>query len=181
MTPTPTQAPPAPVAQRLEPTPEAQPEAEEGSGLTAQGAQDLAVARRLASATGAARDTLICEVERQTNQDVTFAGLQRNASRYTGELAAFTGRVLEIQDIPGGRGSFLRVGVNSALTNVLAVITHLPPADSVVANRRVRVYGRMAGSYSYTSQAGWNITIPRMDAVAVLLTIDAPSCPRPRE
>lgn len=148
--------------------------------LTNQGARDLVIARRLALATGAQRDALVCEVERQANRDVTFAGLQRNANRFSGELAVFTGRVLEIQDIPGGTGSFLRLGLNSSMTNVLAVITHLPPADNVVTDRRIRVYGRMAGSYSYTSQAGWNITIPRMDAVLALRTDDAPSCPAPR-
>jgi hypothetical protein len=86
--------------------------------------------------------------------------------------------VLEIQDIPNDGGTFLRLGLDSWGQRVIAVFTYVTPPDTVVRGRRVKVYGRMANTFAYTSQAGWNISIPRMNAVAVVSDSLAPRCAR---
>ena len=62
--------------------------------------------------------------------------------------------------------------------DVLAVFTYVQPDEAVVSGRRVRVYGRLMDTFSYQSQAGWNLTIPRMNAVAVVLDSAVPRRPR---
>lgn len=139
---------------------------------------DAIDALRISRMSDAERASALCVVERQANPDITFAALERNAARFDTQVAVFRGKVLEIQDIPNDGGSFLRLGLDSYGQRVIAVFTYLTPPDTVVRGRRVKVYGRMANTYSYTSQAGWNITIPRLNAVAVVGDADAPRCPR---
>lgn len=131
------------------------------------------LAHRLAGLSGEELVGELWNIEGQTDSSVTFAGLQRNAERFTGRPVLFRGTVLEINDIPTG-GSFLRLGVGHYGADAIAVFTYETPPETVVARSRVRVYGRMAGSYSYTSQAGWNITVPRLHAVAVVRDADVP-------
>jgi hypothetical protein len=41
-------------------------------------------------------------------------------------------------------------------------------ATDFVEKDQVYVVGTLTGNYSYTSEAGWNITIPAIDAQAIL-------------
>lgn len=128
----------------------------------------VARSARIAAMTGEELVGTLWEIEQRADPSVTYAMLERNADRYAGRGVVFTGEVLEIQDIPDEPGSFLRVGVGSDGAHPLAVVTLARPPDDVVRGRRVRVYGLLNGTFSYRSQAGWEITIPRLTAVAVV-------------
>lgn len=158
-------------------TPTTPPAPTETPRVVAPTESDVAVAQRLAGLAGPDLATALCRVEQQANPEITFAALERNAARFDTQVGVFRGKVLEIQDIPNESGSFLRLGLDSWGQRVIAVITYVRPPDTVVRGRRVKVYGRMANTFAYTSQAGWNITIPRMNAVAVVRDTDAPRCP----
>lgn len=141
------------------PTPEPDPAQARIAAFTAR-------ARQLQSLNGRALAAELSTFE-QTADPVTYAMLKRNADRFRGRNAVFSGRVLEIQDTPDG-GAFLRLGMGEYGENVLAVVAAVQPSESVVERSRVRVYGTLAGSYTYRSQAGWTITIPSLLAVAVV-------------
>jgi hypothetical protein len=141
---------------------------------------DGQVAARIAALSGEELVGALWDLESRVGAPVTFAQLERNADRYTGTPAIFTGEVLEIQDVPDSTGSFLRVGLNYESTRVLAVFALAAPGDDVVRGRRVRVYGTLAGTFSYHSQAGWDITIPRINALAVVRDSVPRRAARPR-
>lgn len=97
--------------------------------------------------------------------DISYAQLERNAETYRYRKAVFSGRVLEIRDLPGG--SFVRLATRG-YDDIIWVEPLRPPSETIVADSRVRVYGYMFGTHSYRSQAGWEITLPQMAAVAVI-------------
>ncbi len=99
--------------------------------------------------------------------DVPYSLLQRSPTAHFGERAVFSGRVLEIHDLPGG-GTYLRLGTGSYGSDPLWIETFERPADDVLADTRVRAYGYLSGPHTYTSEAGWEITIPSMLGVAVV-------------
>jgi len=137
---------------------------------SARPTNDQLVARNIASMSGEQLVGALWDLERTTVDQPTFAQLERNADRYSGRRAIFSGEVLEIQDIPHESGSFLRVGIDDYGQRVLAVFTYERPSDEVTRGHRVRAYGALAGSFTYESQARYEITIPRLNAVAVVLT-----------
>lgn len=103
--------------------------------------------------------------------DVSYASLERNPTAHFGERVVFSGRVLEIRDLPEG-GAFLRLGTGSYGSDPLWIETFERPSEEIVTDRRVRAYGYLAGPHTYTSEAGWNITIPSMLGVAVVRRTD---------
>lgn len=107
-------------------------------------------------------------LEQRSDRSVTHAALERSPTRFIGSLVVFSGKILEIQDIPNQDGSFLRLGLDDYGTKVLAVFALVRPADGIVRGSRIRVYGTIDAPFSYQSQAGWNITIPRVNALAVV-------------
>lgn len=90
----------------------------------------------------------------------------------------FTGRVLEIRDLPEG-GSFMRIGMDRYGLRALAVFALLRPGDDVVRDARVSAYGFAGGEFTYTSTMGATLTIPRVNATAVVLERNVYH-PRPR-
>lgn len=137
-----------------------------------QAVQFTLAARRLNALEGNALSRELWAFE-QSADPVTYAMMKRNADRFRGRRAVFSGRVLEIQDTQDG-GSFIRLGMSEYGDEVLAVMTVVQPSENIVERSRVRVYGILSGSYTYQSQAGWTITIPSMVAVSVV----ASSTPR---
>lgn len=97
----------------------------------------------------------------------TYAMLERNADAHVGELAVFTGRVAEIHDTENG--SMLRVSTGPYGSDVLWVESCWADAH-LVTDSRVRIYGYLSGAHTYTTQAGWTMTIPSMLAVAAVPT-----------
>lgn len=162
----PSASPPSPPPVPAQPV-RAQPAPESGQTI-------LSMARLIAGQSGAQRNQSLCSIEASANRSITGAALARNANRFDGQTIVFSGEVFEVQDDPSG-GTFLRVGMGGA-SHINAVLAPLSPPDTVLAGARVRVWGQLAGTFSYTSQAGWQITIPKVIAYAVLPRRDAPEC-----
>jgi hypothetical protein len=126
------------------------------------------IAARVAAMTGEQLIGALWAIEAQCAGQPTYAQLERGTARWNGRGAIFTGEVLQIQDTDDGHGAFIRLGVGDSSQRVVAVFTYLPPPDDIVRGRRVRVYGSLAGDFTYASQANWQITIPRLNAVAIV-------------
>lgn len=123
-------------------------------------------ARHIASLEG---DALIAELEdfAARSSEATYPMLERNADAWIGEPAVFSGTIAQIQDEPGV--TIIRLATASYGQRIVWVETapSCVPDRTLVANARVRVYGYLAGNHTYESQAGWNITLPALVAVAV--------------
>jgi hypothetical protein len=95
------------------------------------------------------------------NHIITYAHLKKNADRYRGEVWRFRGRIAEISE--GAAGTVARITVDD---DAVMWVEAAFQTDFVEGNR-VDVLGMLVGSKSYTSQAGWNITIPALTAFAI--------------
>ena len=92
----------------------------------------------------------------------SFASLSRGTDAHIGERACYRGTVEEIHDVDAG--AELRLALRAYGQDVIYVFTGNRPAESVVARSRVLVCGIHMGSFTYTSQAGWEITLPLLGA-----------------
>lgn len=138
---------------------------------------DAVIAGRIARAQGDARDRDLCAIEAQSDASVTYGLLERDPDRFAGRLWTFAARTIQVQEVPG-MGTFLLVTLDRYGGQIVSVGAYQPPSDSVVADRRVRVYGRLAGTYTYTGRDGNERTVPKVLAVAVLAREEAPRCAR---
>lgn len=141
---------------------------------------DQGVAARIAQMGGAQRDAALCAIENQADHDLTFRLLERNPDRFLGHLWVFTGRAIQVEDVPGERGSFMLITLDGYGSKIVSVFTFSRPGDEIVADRRVRVYGRIAGTFSYETRDRQDREVPKVLGVAVLRPDDAPHCPRVR-
>lgn len=153
--------PPAPIVAEHTPPPEPDPLTPDQLTLVAWALES----RALAALEG---DALIAELEDWAVEavDVSYAQLERNAEDHRHERAVFRGRILEIRDTSDG-GTYMRLATRG-YHNVLWVETPIAPDSALVERSRVRVYGYLMGMKGYQSQAGWQLTIPQMAAVAVV-------------
>lgn len=108
------------------------------------------------------------ETLRRVNREITIEKLKKNASRYTGDVWAFSGRVLQIFEEGNATGA--RIGTGS--WDAEAVWVEASFTTEFVEDNRVFVVGTLQGTHSYTSQAGWEITIPKLTAVAIVKPAD---------
>lgn len=122
-------------------------------------------------------DEELCSWESGSDRTIRFALLERNQYRFNHRQWTVSGRAIQVQDTADG-GTFLLVTLDSDLSQIIAVFTYRRPADSVVSNRRVRIYGRVAGTYTYETQGGQERTVPRVNAVHVMLHEASPDCSR---
>lgn len=141
-------------------------------------AADRDTARRIAAMDVANRDAALCAVEAQSDATITFGLLDRDPRRFDASLWTFRGRAIQVEDLPDLNATFILVSLDSYASQIVAVGTYVRPPDNVVADRRVRVYGRIAGTYTYTTRNGQERTVPRVLAVGVLHQDDAPRCRR---
>ena len=93
------------------------------------------------------------------------------SGEYEGTPVQFEGMVLQVltSDQADARGAFtvLRVAIKGALDDVVYVATFLPAGETSVAEgNSVRVRGVARGLYTYDSEGGNRVTLPRVgDAV----------------
>jgi hypothetical protein len=100
----------------------------------------------------------------QANSKITYELLKKNADKYAGEPWFFTGRILEIFEQGGHTES--RISLDSWGSKPIWIAGDF--TTDFVEKNQVFVVGYLAGNYSYTSQAGWKITIPALAARAIL-------------
>ncbi len=95
---------------------------------------------------------------------ITYEQLNKNADRYAGKPWAFTGKIIQIQEGPSSTTA--RISLDGWGSKVIYVKGDF--TTDFVENNQAYVVGYLAGNYSYTSQAGWQITIPALAARAIL-------------
>jgi hypothetical protein len=98
------------------------------------------------------------------NKSITYAHLKKNADKYVGKPWRLYGRILEIEEGHGKTAG--RISLSDYADSVL-YFEYAGETD-FVQNNLVELVGLLAGNYTYTSQAGWNISIPAIAAGAIV-------------
>jgi len=114
---------------------------------------------------------------RASSVEVPYGSLERGADTYAGQQVIFRGRVVEIHDRPNG-GSWMRIATRGSYANIYWVESLVRAPPSVTARASVLVVGKLAGTFTYQSQSGWNITLPAALAYAVIPASEASSAER---
>ncbi len=95
---------------------------------------------------------------------VEYRKLNKNPDTYIGERLRFTGEVIQIMEDSSGTVMRLAVTEGSYGYDYNDVVwAYCPGTVDIYEEDVIRVWGECTGSYSYTSQAGWEITIPGME------------------
>ncbi|MCU6602733.1 cell envelope integrity protein TolA [Peribacillus frigoritolerans] len=101
-------------------------------------------------------------------QTIRYAQMIKNPDRYAGEYVKYRGEIVQIQE--GDDMTVIRLAVTqeSYGWNPNEVIwVEVEGYTDFVDEDIVTVYGTVVGKHSYTSQAGWEITVPAMLADTV--------------
>ena len=102
------------------------------------------------------------EAERKANaQPIPYAQLKKNPDRYAYEYVKYTGEIIQI--LEGDNITNIRLAVTKTSYGYdfsdIVFIEYVGYTDFVDGDV-VTVYGYVYGSYTYESQAGYNITLP---------------------
>ena len=108
--------------------------------------------------------TALSDLQKQATT-VSYKQLEKDPASYNGDVAIFTGQVLEIEQ--NGTDGIIRLSVTNegdgfwSPNDALYIAYHTP--TPVVDNDIVTITGTLTGSQTYTSQANFHITLPSMD------------------
>lgn len=92
---------------------------------------------------------------------IEYAQLKKNPDRHADEYVKYTGQILQILEDENYTNIRLAVTKDEYGYNYDDVIfIEYPGITEFVEEDEVTVYGTIYGSYTYTSQAGWDISIP---------------------
>jgi len=100
---------------------------------------------------------------------ISFATLNKDPDSFNGTDAEFTGQIVEIQE-SNGQG-IIRLAVTKdpvlgwSFSDIIWV--NYTGHNNFVKDDVVTVYGVLQGSYTYTSQANFQITLPSMEACSI--------------
>lgn len=106
------------------------------------------------------------EAERQKyERTIDFAHLNKNADKYAGEPYKFYGQIVQIME--SGNYTTIRMSVTQTSygwspSDIIYV--EYDGTTDFVEDDVITVYGTVFGSHSYTSQAGYNISLPAVIA-----------------
>lgn len=119
------------------------------------GSQDISIERTLSAAE-----------KRASAKTISFAQLNKNPNKYDGDYVKYTGKILQISE--GLFKTSIRLSVTKSSygwysANDVIWVEYIG-STNFVEEDIVTVYGEITGTHSYTSIAGWKITIPSMDA-----------------
>ncbi|MCW1929525.1 hypothetical protein [Bhargavaea beijingensis] len=102
-------------------------------------------------------------------ETIPFKELEKNPSKYEGTPVSFTGTVLQIQEVEKDVidvDTVLRLAVNGNVDQVVYVTYNSSfGMEGVVSEDVITVYGEITGATTYESIAGYEITIPSMEAL----------------
>ncbi|SCA96769.1 Uncharacterized protein BWINRA5_00084 [Bacillus mycoides] len=108
------------------------------------------------------------EEKKKLAKELSYAELKKNPNGHKGEMVKYTGEIVQI--IESGGSTDIRLAVTKRSygynTNDIVYVTFDKPTEFVEKDI-VTVTGNIEGSYSYTSQAGWNISLPLMKAIDI--------------
>ncbi len=127
------------------------------------------------SAPTAATDTQaqsVCPADLVTfktqTQTVDYKKLEKDPNSFTGQKAQFTGQILQIQE--SGGNTVIRLAVTKTDygwdPNNVVWVDYQGTTDAV-QDDVVTVYGVLAGSYTYTSEANYSIALPSITACVI--------------
>ena len=106
------------------------------------------------------------EAERQKyERTIDFAHLNKNADKYAGEPYKFYGQIVQIMESNSYttiRMSVTQTSYGWSLSDIIYV--EYDGTTDFVEDDVITVYGTVFGSHSYTSQAGYNISLPAVIA-----------------
>ncbi|MDA5560634.1 hypothetical protein PJK55_07835 [Exiguobacterium sp. MMG028] len=102
------------------------------------------------------------------NSTIEFKHLNKGADRYAGEAVRFKGEIVQIQE--DGEGSTIRLAVTQTSYGWSPndiIMLYYPELTDFFTDDVVTIDGYVVGDYTYTSQAGWDITVPLINAEQV--------------
>ena len=105
----------------------------------------------------------------QADKNITYAHLKKDADRYDGDPWAFTGTVFQIQAYKGQ--TIALVSLDTCTNKMMFVRANF--TTDFAKQDQVYIVGRLAGNHSYTSVGGREITVPVIDARAILTPSEA--------
>jgi hypothetical protein len=91
---------------------------------------------------------------------IDFKQLDKNPDRYAGEFVKYTGEIIQI--LEGDNLTNIRLALDDWGNEVIYI--EYEGYTDFVEEDTVTIYGEIYGSHTYTSQAGWNITLPAIIA-----------------
>lgn len=100
---------------------------------------------------------------------VSYEQLKKNADCCKSQAWVFTGRIFQIQESEGH--TFALVSLDEWGNKMVAVKADF--TTDFVEKDQVTVVGYVDDNYSYTSVAGWELTVPAIDARAILKPSEA--------
>ncbi|MDP8254232.1 MAG: hypothetical protein P9M14_00645 [Candidatus Alcyoniella australis] len=118
-------------------------------------------------------DTYLSRIERKLLasrvEKLSFARLDKNPDRWKGTFVRFRGQVFNIEE--GGGSTVMQVNVTHlgyGIWNDQIMVFYGGYTDAV-KDDIITFYGTVSGSYSYTTVAGWTMTVPLVQAEAVFM------------
>jgi phosphopantetheinyl transferase (holo-ACP synthase) len=107
--------------------------------------------------------------EKKANaQPIEYAKLEKNPDRHEGEYVKYQGQIIQILEDNESTQLRLSVTKDEWGYNVDDIIwVEYDGLTDFVEEDIVTIYGEISGSYSYTSQAGWEISIPGLVAESI--------------
>ena len=106
--------------------------------------------------------------KRANAKTISFDKLNKNPDRYKGEYVKYRGEIVQIMESDGMtaiRLSITKASYGWSVSDIIyvAYVGYTDFVDEDV----VTIYGEVSGSYTYTSTAGWNITLPLVVADSI--------------
>jgi len=102
-------------------------------------------------------------IKNTAKQGPNYKELIKNSDRFIGNVVVYSGKVIQIQEEKNGDG-FIRLNLDNDLFSDEIIFVNYSKSTDVVEDDLVTIYGILNGSYTYTSQANYNITIPSLNA-----------------
>ncbi|QFK70406.1 hypothetical protein F7984_03685 [Pradoshia sp. D12] len=108
------------------------------------------------------------QAKRANAKTISFDKLNKNPDRYKGEYVKYRGEIVQIMESDGMTAIRLSITPTSYGWSVSDIIyvAYLGYTDFVDEDV-VTIYGEVNGSFTYTSQAGWDITLPLVIADSI--------------
>lgn len=102
---------------------------------------------------------------RTNAKSIEYAQLKKDPNKYSGQYAKYTGEIVQI--LEDGNNTVIRLAVTKddfGYNFGDIVFVKYQGTTDYVEKDIVTVYGTLDGSYTYKSQAGWDISVPSMSA-----------------
>ena len=111
------------------------------------------------------RDKKELEEKKQGAKEIRFAELNKNPEKYSGEFVKYQGEIIQIMEDESSSVIRLAVTMDSYGYdfNDVVYITY-DGTTSFVDEDEITVYGTVKGSHTYESTAGYEITLPLIEA-----------------